>query len=334
MNCRIYALAVAVVSAIAVSTATSACTMLNVKSLPQPGKNYNSGYDITLQFDNVLNLPDHAKVVMGGTEVGAVTEVKVTSRQVDVTATIDPTVSIPSNVHAALEQATVLGDIYLSLDPPADQPGAPALPPGGTVTLGQTTSPPQLEDTLAHLADFVSSGSIQRLQNTIIGVNRVTPPQPALRSLASQVSADLTDLSDNIDVVDLMLNSVSDTGAILHDRLSSAQYWFSPRGMRGFDRAMQTSNYLGRLFPSVGSVYTGGYWLVPFLQSFVQSTDALRRSKWAFEDEWPAWHKLFTDTFLPQDKYPAINITSIVGPDGRELSGNVTDVLRMLGAAP
>ncbi|OJZ76357.1 mammalian cell entry protein [Mycobacterium paraffinicum] len=307
---------------------------MNVNSLPQPGKSYRGGYEITLQFENVLNLPDRAKVVMGGTEVGTVTGVKVTSRQVDVTAKIDPSVSIPSNIHAALEQATVLGDIYLSLSPPDDQPPAPRLTPGSTIMLGQTTSPPQLEDTLAHLADFVSSGSIQRLQNTIIGVNRITPPEPALRNLASRVSADLGDLSDNIDVVDRLLNSVSETGTILHDRLSSAQYWFSPRGMRGFDRAMQTSNYLGRLFPSVGSVYTGGYWLVPFLESAVASTDALRRSKWAFEDEWPAWHKLFTDTFLPEDKYPAINITSIVGPDGRELSGNVTDVLRILGAAP
>jgi virulence factor Mce-like protein len=333
MNRRLRTFVTAALSAFAMSTTASACTALNVNSLPQPGKSYNGGYDITLQFDNVLNLPDRAKVVMGGTEVGAVTDVKVTTRQVGVTAKIDPSVSIPSNTRAALEQATVLGDIYVSLDPPEDQPAAP-LAPGGTIPLSQTTSPPQLEETLAHLADFVSSGSIQRLQNTIIGINRVTPPEPALRNLASQVSADLQDLSNNIDVVDLLLQSVSQTGTILHDRLPSAQYWFSPRGMRGFDRAMQTSNYLGRLFPSVGSVYTGGYWLVPFLRSFVESTDALRRSKWAFEDEWPAWQKLFTDTFLPQDKYPAINITSIVGPDGRELSGNVTDVLRMLGATP
>lgn len=334
MNRQLRSMVAAVVGTAAVAAATSACTAVNVNSLPQPGKSYNGGYDITLQFENVLNLPDRAKVVMGGTEIGTVTDVQVTSRQVDVTARIDPSVSIPANVRAALEQATVLGDIYLSLDPPDDQPPAPRLPSGATITLDQTKSPPQLEDTLAHLADFVSSGSIQRLQNTIIGINRVTPPEAALRDLASQVSADLRDLSDNIDVVDEMLNSVSGTGTVLHDRLSSAQYWFSPRGMRGFDRAMQTSNYLGRLFPSVGSVYTGGYWLVPFLQTFVQSTDALKRSKWAFEDEWPAWQKLFTDTFLPQDKYPAINITSIVGPDGRELSGNVTDVLRMLGAAP
>ncbi len=332
MNRRMWSAAVVIASAV---TVLSSCASINVNALPQPGKTYGGGYDIVIEFDNVLNLPDRAKVVMGGTQVGVVTKVAVASRQVDVTARIDPSVAVPSNVHAALQQATVLGDIYVTLDRPYDQAAAPALAPGATIPLMQTTSPPQLEDTIAHLANFVSSGSIQRLQNTIIGVNRVTPQgEGAVRKLASQVAADLSDLSNNIDVVDQWLSGVSGTGEVLRNRLSSAQYWFSPRGMTGLDRASQIGSYLATLFPSVGSVYTGGFWLVPLLNSLSDATGALQHSKWAFEKEWPAWHGLFTDFFLPQDKYPAINITSIVGPDGRELSGNVADVLRIIGAAP
>ena len=320
---------------IASAVTVSSCAAINVNALPQPGKTYGGGYDIVIEFDNVLNLPDRAKVVMGGTQVGIVTKVAVASRQVDVTARIDPSVAVPSNVHAALQQATVLGDIYVTLDRPTDQAAAPALAAGATIPLTQTTSPPQLEDTIAHLANFVSSGSIQRVQNTIIGINRVTPQgEGAVRKLASQVAADLSDLSNNIDVVDQWLNGVSGTGEVLHDRLSSAQYWFSPRGMTGLDRGTQIGSYLATLFPSVGSVYTGGFWLVPLLNSLSDASGALQQSKWNFEKEWPAWHGLFTDFFLPQDKYPAINITSIVGPDGRELSGNVADVLRIIGAAP
>lgn len=37
---------------------------------------------------------------------------------------------------------------------------------------------------------------------------------------------------------------------------------------------------------------------------------------------------------FPVDKNPAINITSITGPDGREMVNNVQDVLRILGATP
>jgi phospholipid/cholesterol/gamma-HCH transport system substrate-binding protein len=321
---------------IASAGALTACASITPDALPQPGKSYTGGYDIVLQFDNVLNLPERAKVVMGGTEVGVVSDVAVAQGYVNVTARIEPGVSIPANVRAALQQATVLGDIYLTLDLPTDQSAAAALAANGTVPIAQTTSPPQLEDTIARLANFVTSGSIQRLQNTIIGINRVQPAggDPAIRKMATQVASNLADISNNIDTTDKWLAGVRDTTQILNDRLSSAQYWFSPRGMVGFDRATQIGGYLSTLFPSVGSVYTGGYWLVPLLHSLEGTVNALRVSKWSFEDEYPAWNKLFITNFLPQDKNPAINITSIVGPDGRELSGNVQDVLRMLGATP
>jgi virulence factor Mce-like protein len=321
--------------AVVTSVALSSCASLNPNALPQPGKTYSGGYDLTIQFENVLNLPERANVVMDGTEVGVVTKVQVAKRSADVTALIAPGVVVPSNIHAALQQATVLGDIYVTLDRPQDQQTAPALAPHATIPLAQTTSPPQLEDTISHLADFVSSGSIQRLQNTVVGLNRVVPPEPgAVRRLSSQVAADLSDMSNNIDTVDQWLDGVKGTTDVLYTRLPSAQFWFSPKGMVSLDRATLIGGYLSALFPSIGSVYTGGYWLVPLLNSLAASTSALQQSKWAFEDEWPAWRKLFTDNFLPQDKNPAINITSIVGPDGRELSSNAADVLRILGATP
>jgi virulence factor Mce-like protein len=331
MKARVWPAALVIASGMALAS----CASLNPNALPQPGKSFRGGYDIAIEFDNVLNLPERAKVVMGGTEVGVVTKVAVESRLVDVTARIAPGVDIPSNVKAALQQATVLGDIYVTLDRPRDGAVGPALAPGATIPLRQTTSPPQLEDTIAHLANFVTSGSIMRMQNTIIGLNRVVPPeQGAVRRLASQAAADMADLSNNLDTVDQWLNGVRGTTDVLYARLPSAQFWFSPKGMLSFDRATTLGTYLSAIFPSVGSVYEGGYWLVPLLNSLGDAFGALQQSKWAFEDEWPAWRKLFTDDFLPQDRYPAINITSIVGPDGRELSGNVADVLRILGAAP
>jgi len=312
----------------------SSCAAINVDALPQPGKSYGDGYDVVIQFANVLNLPGRAKVVMGGTQVGVVTNSALARDGVDVTARIAPDVVLPANTRAAMQQATLLGDIYVTLEQPDGQSAAPAIAPGGKIPLAQTTSPPQLEDTITHLADFVTSGSIQRVQNTIIGVNRVTPPPAEVRKLASQTATDMSELSDNIDVVDQMLNGIAETGQVLHDRLPSAQYWFSPRGMRGFDRGTFTAAYLAKLFPTIGIVYSGGYWLVPLLNSLADATGAVKQTKWAFEDEWPAWNNLFRNVFLPQDKNPAVNITSIVGPDGRELSGNVLDVLRILGAAP
>jgi virulence factor Mce-like protein len=313
----------------------TSCASLNINSIPLPGNNYQNGYDIRAEFANVLNLPDRAKVVMDGTTVGVVTKVSIAADHVDVTARIDNDVQVPSNIHAVLQQATVLGDIYLALDRGQEtDSAAPPLGPGGRIPLAHTTSPPQLEDTIANLANFIGSGSIQRAQNALIKINSVTPPRDEVRRVVSQVTTDLKQLSDNIDNVDLLLNGVSDTSTVLAARTPALSLWFSPAGVSGFARDNVLTDTFSRLLPSLGSIYNGGFWLVPLLRSLTDALGAIQGSKQAVEREYPAYRNFINDYFLRQDKYPAINITSIIGPDGRELSGNVEQVLRMLGAVP
>ncbi|WP_155920508.1 MULTISPECIES: MlaD family protein [unclassified Mycolicibacterium] len=313
----------------------SSCASITVDALPQPGGNHRDGYDVVLEFANVLNLPERAKVVQDGTTVGVVTRVDLKGDHVDVTSQIDDGVVVPSNIRATLQQSTVLGDTYLALERPTAGDTAPAVPVGGRIPLTQTTSPPQLEDTLANLANFVGSGAIQRAQNTIIGLNHVTPAKGGdLRNMVSRVALDLSDLSNNIDTVDKWLDGVTGTVDVIHRNLPVYQYWFSPLGMTGFDRSTIALSYISTVLPAMGSIYSGGFWLVPFLNSMANAVGAVQQSKWDFEREAPAWRELFINDFLPVDKNPAINITSITGPDGREMIGNVQDVLRMLGATP
>lgn len=322
-------LAAVVTSVVAVAS----CASLDVNALPQPGKSYGDGYNIVLAFGNVLNLPRRAKVVLNDVTVGVVTKMTLTNRQVDVTARVGSGTVVPSNTEASLQQATVLGDIYVSLERPRG-PAAPALGPGERIPLAQTTSPPQLEDTIASLANFVSSGSIQRIQNTVIHLNRLTPPAAEVRRLTSRVVDDLTDLSENIDQVDQLLDGVSRTAETLDDQIPQLQLILSPIGQLSLTRNVKPLMYVATILPGVGSIALGGWWLYPLFHSLADTIGVLQRSKIDFEQEIPKFRRLFTDLFLPQDKYPAINITSIVGPDGRELSDNVQDVLRILGAMP
>lgn len=324
-----------IIGTVASCTMLSSCASISVNSLPQPGNSFRGGYDIVLEFANVLNLPDRAKVVQNGTTVGVVTNIDLTSNHVNVTSRINSGVVVPSNAHATLQQATVLGDTYVALERPESHKVAPALGPDGRIPVAQTTSPPQLEDTIANLANFVGSGSIQRAQNTIIGLNRVTPSQTGeLQKLVRRVGADLSDLGNNIDVVDQWLDGVSRTANVMDSNLSTYKFFWSPDGIRGFDRATYIGSYIAVVLPKLGSIYSGGFWAEPLVNSLVDATGAIQHSKWAFEKEAPAWQRLLTDFFLPVDKYPAINITSIVGPDGRELIGNVQDVARIIGATP
>lgn len=323
------------IAAVSVAMCVCSCASVSVNSLPQPGRASADNYPIVLEFANVLNLPDRAKVELDGNAVGTVARIDLGSDHVDVTSQIDATVSIPANTRATLQQSTVLGDTYLALQRPSATEAAPGLSPGGRIPLTQTTSPPQLEDTLANLANFAGSGSVQRAQTTIIGINNVTPAKREdLRAMVSQVTTDLSDLSNNMDTVDTWLQGVSGTGQVLANNRAVYQYWFSPAGMTTFDRATTTLGYIGTVLPSIGSIYSGGYWLVPLLRSLADSVEAVQQTKWDVEREAPAWRKLFLEDFFPVDKNPAINITSITGPDGREMINNVQDVLRILGATP
>ena len=331
MRIGIRKLLCALISAVALTS----CASLNINSVPLPGSSYQGGYDIVAEFTNVLNLPDRAKVVMDGTTVGVVQKVSIAGDRVDVTARVSPDVRVPANVHAVLQQATVLGDIYLALERPTDTTlTAPPLSPGGRIPLAQTTSPPQLEDTIANMANFIGSGSIQRAQNTLMNINKVTPPKEEVHRVVSQITTDLGELSDNVDTVDTLLNSVSQTTDVLATRTPELSFWFTEPGLAGFRRAIVLANTFSVLLPSLGSIYNYGYWLAPLINSLGGGFGATQATKHAVEAEYPQYRQFINDFFMPQEKYPAINITSIVGRDGRELSGNVEQVLRMLGAIP
>lgn len=317
------------------SIVLSGCAKVSVEKLPEPGSAYRDGYPLIMEFTSVLNLPDRAPVMMNGTRIGVVESVVLKPDHVDVTTRIDKSVPIAHGVRAVLQQATVLGEIFVALDDQDDSATQPAIAPGGRIPLAHTSSPPQLEDTLATLAHFVASGTIQRVQNTIIEVNRVTPADnQKVRAIAERVSTNLSDLSTDIDTVDQWLRGVADTVSVVTARLPQLQYWVSPPGMLAFDRTHEASVAIGTLVPAVGSIYTGGFWLVPVVDSLGRAVGQVQKSKWGIEGEYTPWRKLFTDMFLPQDKYPAMNITSVQTADGRDITGNVDDVLRILGAIP
>lgn len=325
----------AVISGMALPLASCAGTnALSVDVIPVPGSNASGGYDIILEFANVLNLPDRAKVVMDGTKIGFVKDISLKASGVEVTARIDDGILVPSDIHSVLQQATVLGDTYMALERnnDTDAPKSPPLQPGGRIALSQTTSPPQLEDTLANLANFVGSGSIQRAQNSVIKINRITPSRPEIRAMAAQVATDLDDLSNNIDNVDLWLDGFAQSAAVMAANTPKFDTWFTPLGIRSFAHAFVLVHFMAPIMPTIGSIYYNGYWLVPVLSSAAAAIAAVQKGKWVFEDEIHKWERLVNDQVLPQEKYPAINITSIVDSDGRNLTNNVQEVLRMIGA--
>ena len=86
--------------------------------------------------------------------------------------------------------------------------------------------------------------------------------------MASRVAADLSDLSNNIDNVDLWLKGLSDTADVMsaqHPELqvlvfAARRYGLPPQFH--FDALIWLHYYR-----ALGTIYYNGYWLVPALES-------------------------------------------------------------------
>ena len=113
--------------------------------------------------------------------------------------------------------------------------------------------------------------------------------------MVSQVTSDLKDLSNNIDNVDLLINGLNETSTVLATRTPALTLLLSPAGVAGLRRDTILGNIFGTLLPSLGSIYNGGYWLTPLINSLGNALKAVQGSKQAVEAEYPAYRQFITD---------------------------------------
>lgn len=209
------------VAALLSTFAITACAV-DPTRLPVPGAYVpNDKYSITIEFASVLNLPARAKVDSGGVQVGVLDRVQLVGSTAVASVDIAGGVLLPQNTRAELRQATVLGDIYIALLPPTN-PAPAMLRDGDTIPLDQTTPPDNVEDALRSMSNLVGGGTIGTLQDTVIGVNKAFPEDPAeLDRIQQKLSGVLTDLAANQDMLDGMLASTRNISATLSANTST-----------------------------------------------------------------------------------------------------------------
>ncbi|WP_067680042.1 MlaD family protein [Nocardia miyunensis] len=312
--------------------ATCACSAVGPDDLPSVRGGVGAGYQLGMQFASTMNLPTGADVMMDGLRVGQVEKLTVAGKIVDVSAEVKEGTKIPADVRAVIRQNTLLGDTYIALDHGPVVQG-PYLPPGGTVSVDHTSSPPQLEDTMAVMAYFVNGGSIQQIENAMTGINTVMPKPRNVQRLANVVAGDMRDLSGDTHEIDRMLNGFSATGASIDARGQTLATLFGQPTVHYWRRtAVNIVSYISQILPSVGSVYEGGLWMVPMLNSLAE-TGAVGRGIW---DRAPADTAKVSDflrtTLLPFAQNPSVDIRSIETDKGDQIVGDVQNLLRMLGA--
>jgi phospholipid/cholesterol/gamma-HCH transport system substrate-binding protein len=301
---------------------------LNPGDLASSVRSAGDGQSVTVKFANTLNLPEGADVTLNGLRVGSVTEVALRGDHVDVAAKLEHGVRIAAEATASIRQNTVLGDPYLAIRGPET---GPALA-GGVIPLSRTTAPPPLEDTLAVVANFVNGGSIQNMQDVIRSVNTALPDMAQTKRVAKIAAIDMHSLAVDTRHIDTMITGLDRTSRTVIPRLAKMEEMLSPAGMHYWSQLSRLFSGIGIVLPSIGSVFEGGFWLMPMLTEIDGSIQTVRQGVDAIGENDELLRKFLSNSLFPFMRKPGLDIVSARSPQGEEMIGNMTKVLRILGA--
>ncbi|MFF2086232.1 MlaD family protein [Nocardia sp. NPDC058176] len=251
--------------------------------LPVPGAGVGGPtYPLRIEFADVLNLPQGAKVIAAGVRVGVLTGVTLvdpvatTPGYVVAEVDIRQSVRLAVGTTAELRQETPLGDVHIALSEPMDAT-AGELMPGATIPLADTTQSPPIEDILAGLSTFVGSGAVADFQHIVATMNGVFPDDPRdTARLAEVLGADLADLGAHLHSVDALLDGMEATVEEgLRRNLPILDELLTPYGVEHTTEAVNAQIGVIFVLTALGPVAPSAQWLGPLLSSLDDTTRAL-----------------------------------------------------------
>ncbi len=324
---------------------------IQVTDLPLPGTRVSGdSYSLKLEFANVLNLPARSKVLLNGTKVGVLREVALggTAATPAAIATVDlqDDAEIPRGTRAALQQSTLLGDIYISLIPPA-QAGGAMMRDGDSIPLAQTTVTPAVEDLLGGIASLANGGTLEKLQKTVNKANEAFPEQIPERDKGIEVTRELVArIAENRGPVTDLLNSLSRIATTVDARgpALSRTLTVGPDRLQGalsaFIGFAQVLTTLGPNVKPIGDLLVlrqeAIFGLVDVVDPLIAT--AVRLDATAPQDM-ATLRSIVDDQLVPLLRDPSVNIVDFSSRQGVSLpttsDGQLTSIaatLRMIGA--
>lgn len=255
----------------AVGIVSSGCATNGLASLPLPAPGMGSGgYLLTAVFSNALNLPMNAKVKLAGADVGQVESMVARNYTAVTTLRIRDGVLLPKGSTAELRTATPLGDVFVSVRPPAE-PDSALLTNGDTIGLESTAAAATVESVLSSAAILVNGGAVRNFTNIINGFGKATGDQghafgelirksnqllSTMDARSGQISSALTEMSNLSAQLDAKNQELSELMAAANPAMSALSA--NTTDLTNLVvRLGDTSRLLSR-FPSLGGTDTSG----------------------------------------------------------------------------
>ena len=217
------ALAAGTVLAAAALTGCSSSGFNGIYSIPLPGgANLGSHpYQVTAQFQNVVDLVPQSAVRVNDVAVGRVTRIWLPrgSWIANVTMLVNGAIRLPANAIAQVTQSSLLGEQYVALSAPPGIPPQGQLRGGSVIPVTRTTTNATVEEVLGALSLLLNGGGISQLHTITVQLDAaLTNNEPQIRSMLARLDTLLANLNSHKQSIETALDGLNSLSATLAAR--------------------------------------------------------------------------------------------------------------------
>ena len=324
--------------ATAMVTALAAGCSMNLEDYTLPG-GADVGDDpmtVAVQFDDVLDLVMQSTVKVNGLDAGRVSGIALAedgwTAQVEITLRDD--LELPANVEASIQQTNLLGEKFVQLTPPEDEPPTGQLSDGDVITTSNTRTATDIEQVLGALSLLLNGGGVDQIQPIVAELRAMTDGREeglteTLRSadeLISGLNRQRDSITAALDGVNLMTARANEQREQIQAALDEL-----PAGVAVLEEQRPQFVEMLRRVDALGEV--GSDILLTSREDLIADLRALRPVLKALGESTPELIDL--TGFVPTFPFPDSSIRSTIGSSANvflSVDATISETLRNLGA--
>ncbi|GAA1668164.1 MCE family protein [Fodinicola feengrottensis] len=171
------------------------CKFDGLYGVPLPGGVAGTGgYQVKIEFADVLDLVPQSAVKVNDVTVGSVGEIDLVPASIPakyaamVTINLEKSVVLPDNVSAGIRQTSLLGEKYVDLQSPPAGQEVGRLSSGDLIPMSRTSRDVEIEEVLGALSLVLNGGALQQIQTINKELSTaLSGREPQVRSLLNEL---------------------------------------------------------------------------------------------------------------------------------------------------
>ncbi|ROO91191.1 phospholipid/cholesterol/gamma-HCH transport system substrate-binding protein [Actinocorallia herbida] len=194
------------------SLALAGCGFQGVQSIPLPGGPDlgDDPYEVSIEFENVLDLVPQSTVKVNDVNVGRVEDITLDGWRARVTVRLNDSVKLPDNAVATISQTSLLGEKYVAISPP-EQGATGELGDGDEIEMVATSSSTEVEEVLSALSMLLNGGGIEQISTITKELNAaMSGREESIKSVLRRIDTFVGTLDRQRDTITDALDKIDD----------------------------------------------------------------------------------------------------------------------------